>query len=166
MKNNSLDNYNKKIDEFENQIKIINKNDEKVTFLIVDDNSIINDSMKRLLNMVLDKENIEYEIIMLNDGFDILRILLTNMKIKENNLYIFTDENMDFLSGSDAISLVRVWEKMEKISKKINIISITCHEDPKIVNHILSKGADLVLAKPITKTLIKTTLKKYGLIKN
>jgi len=141
------------------------ENKEKVVIIIVDDNSIINDSMKRLLDLVLEVENIYYEVIMLNDGFDILRVLLTNKNIKENSIYIFTDENMDYLNGSEAISLVRLWEKMEKI-KKINIISVTCHEDPKIVNQIMSKGADLVLTKPITKSLIKTTLKKYGLLKN
>lgn len=119
--------------------------------------------MKKLIDMVLEGLNIDYEVILLNDGFDILRVLMTNKNVKENILYIFTDENMDYLSGSYAIELVRIWEKMEK-TKRVNIISITTHEDPKIVNQIISKGADQVLAKPITKSLIRTTFKNFGLI--
>lgn len=137
---------------------------EKIKILIVDDNTIINESIKKLVDITLNGEKINYEILMLNDGLDILRILLTEKN--NNNIvdYIFTDENMDYLNGSEAIALVRLWEKMNK-TKRSYITSITCHEDPKIVNNILSKGADQVLTKPMTKSLVKTTFKKTGLIK-
>ena len=88
---------------------------------------------------------------------------MNDNNLKDRIRFIFTDENMDYLNGSDAIRLVRLWEKKEKLNK-IYITSITCHEDPKIVNLILSKGADLVLTKPITKSVIKTTLKKFNFI--
>lgn len=147
-----------------NNIKKLN-NEEKILIIVVDDNSIINDSMKKLIEIVLNGKKILYEILMLTDGLDVLKFLLSDNDKKSSVRFIFTDENMDYLSGSEAISIIRIWEKAEKL-KNINIISITCHEDPKTVNHILSKGADKVLAKPITKSLVLSTFKTFGLIDN
>lgn len=141
-----------------------NYESDKYKILIVDDNHFINESLRKLLLNVIDEEHLDFDIIIGQDGFDILKSLLENEKKAHLYKIIFTDENMDFLNGSEAIKLLRIYEKKEKINH-INIVSITCYEDLKFVNFILSSGADMVLSKPISKTSIKNIFKKFGLLK-
>ncbi len=143
----------------------LSKNQQQKDFiLIVDDNHIISDSLKRIIKNILDEENLFIELIILQDGFDILKYFMGNEKKIEKIKCIFTDENMDYLNGSEAIKLIRILEKKEKFFH-INIISTTCYEDPKQINYILNSGADLVLSKPISKSSIKNTFKKFDIIK-
>lgn len=131
--------------------------------MIVDDNEIINSTNKRIINEILLDNDLDYKIVSGNDGYDIIRKVLNYEK--KNNLIkcVFTDENMDYLIGSEAISFIRKWEKVKKLSP-INFSVLTCHEDVNIINSIYSAGADNILTKPITKSSIKLIFKKIGLI--
>jgi len=129
----------------------------------VDDNQIICDTMKRLIKTVLDEVKSEIEIVTFQDGFDILKFVIENEKRLQNIKCIFTDENMDFMNGSEAIKLLRIFEKKEKFVH-IYVISTTCYEDPKQVNYILSSGADMVLSKPISKNSIINCFEKFGIL--
>lgn len=119
--------------------------------------------MKRLIKTVLDEVKSEIEIVTFQDGFDILKFVIENEKRLQNIKCIFTDENMDFMNGSEAIKLLRIFEKKEKFVH-IYVISTTCYEDPKQVNYILSSGADMVLSKPISKNSIINCFEKFGIL--
>ncbi len=103
-------------------------------------------------------------ILLGSDGLDIIKTVLNNDKNYNSIIKcIFTDENMDYFNGTEAIRFVRKFEQV-KNHKKTNIISITCHEDNKITDHIIKAGADLVISKPLTKSILLNTLKKIGFL--
>lgn len=128
--------------------------------LIADDNHLINDVNKKIIETCLKKLNADYEIILCSDGVDIIRNIL-NEKMKKSIKCIITDENMEFLNGSEAIKFVRNLESKNYLDK-IPIISVTSHEDKTIVNNILSCGANHVLSKPLT---ISSMINTFKLIK-
>jgi len=74
--------------------------------------------------------------------------------ISDDNIFddikiIITDENMEYLNGSEAIKIIRTIEQRKKCSKKL-IISLTCHEDLDITNNIKNSGADFIITKPLS----------------
>jgi len=104
----------------------------------------------------------DYDIVCVNDGIDILKIFLMN---ENNDIFklLITDENMDFMNGSDAIKIIRKIE-VSKNLKKLNIISVSCHEDHNIRDMILKSGAEFILAKPLSKPSIKSLIEKNKLL--
>ncbi len=78
---------------------------------------------------------------------------------------IFTDENMDYFNGTQAIEFIRKLEKIKNY-RKTQIVSMTCHENTKITDYIVEKGADYVLLKPLTKNMVLNIFKKIGFINN
>jgi CheY-like chemotaxis protein len=137
------------------QIDNITKKDK---ILVVDDDKLIRDNMKRMLGYIAGKLNLDYEIIEGSDGVDLVNMVLDDTK----NLikFIFTDENMTELDGSEAISRV----KDIKITNCIKVISITSLDDVYSVQRILDCGADRVLQKPARRTIVEEILKSYLLI--
>lgn len=149
--------------------KISNSNNsliivDKPIILIIDDNEIINHSNKKLFESLIKEQNLNYQIVLGSDGLDIIK---TALKYDKNyNLMIkgiFTDENMDFFNGSEAIKFVRNFEKTKNYQKS-KIVSITCHEDTKITDYIIKIGADCIVSKPLTKNILLNIFKKIGLI--
>lgn len=135
----------------------------KPIIMIVDDNEIINSTNKRIINEILLDNDLDYKIVSGNDGYDIIRKVMNYEKKNNSIKCVFTDENMDYLTGSEAISFIRNWEKAKKLNP-INFSVLTCHEDVNILKNIYNAGADNILTKPITKSSIKLILKKIGLI--
>ena len=76
---------------------------------------------------------------------------------------VFTDENMEYISGSEAIKILRNLEIKNKI-KQVKILSISCQEDISSVKIMLDSGADLVLGKPFSKALISNSLKDLKIL--
>jgi len=124
---------------------------------LADDNHIINNCNKNIISEILDESQRNYfKIICVYDGIDIVRLFFNN----ENNGFIkllITDENMDYMNGSEAIKIVRKIENMRNI-KKINIISLSCHEDYAFRDKIIQSGADFILTKPLTKQSIQSLI--------
>jgi len=134
--------------------------------LVIDDNDIINMSNKKIFETVIRENNLNLMIYLGSDGLDIIKTTLRYEKNYNSIIKgIFTDENMDYFSGSEAIKFVRKFEQVKNY-KKSKIISMTCHEDNKITDHIIKAGADLIMSKPITKNILLNMFKKIGLINN
>lgn len=121
--------------------------------MLADDNHIINDSNKRIVNGICKEKQLDLEIICCSDGMDILKFILDE-KIFGDVKLIITDENMEFLNGSEAVKIVRTIEERKKNKRKF-IISLTCHEDISMINYIKECGADMVVSKPLNKNKIK-----------
>lgn len=116
--------------------------------LVADDNHLINDVNKNIVEICFKKLNIDIEIILCYDGIDLVRNAL-NENINYNIKMIITDENMEFLNGSDAVEFLRKLESKFYL-RKIPCISVTSHEDKVIIDNILSSGMNFVLSKPLT----------------
>jgi len=132
----------------------------------VDDNEIINNSNKKIFETLIKDLQLNYNVVLGSDGLDIIKIALRHEK-NYNQIVkaIFTDENMDYFNGSDAIRFIRNLEKTKNY-QKTKIVSMTCHEDNKIIENIIKIGADCVMSKPLTKNMLLNTFKKIGLVGN
>ena len=132
---------------------------EKPKVLVVDDNEIINNSNKKLVSDILEEKGFEFEIVELFDGLEIIKYILNHQIDYQNIKFILTDESLDFMNGSEAISFIRKLEKLKKL-KPIKIVSSTCYENLLITENILNAGADMVLSKPVTKSQLIHILTK------
>lgn len=137
-----------------------NKANIKITpkILVVDDELLNRKCMKNMLKSINSELNIEFQIIEGSDGNDILNFLSSDW---DNDIkIIFTDENMEFTKGSQAIKFLRQFEENNN-KENITIISMTsCADDEEIVNNIIDCGADYVIMKPVSKEKIRNFIKK------
>lgn len=134
---------------------------DKHKIILIDDNEIINNSHRKIIDDILDKNISNYEIILGSDGLELIQIALN----LENNYQlidvILIDENMDYLNGSEAITFIRKLERIKNF-KRTKIISLTSHKDKKIYDFLLKNGGDYVIPKPVTKTALSQVLEKFG----
>jgi CheY-like chemotaxis protein len=146
-------------DALDNHHTIINKN----KILIVDDNLFINLSMKNSIEKLIQINNLNYELITATDGVDILNLIREDQA--QGNLIrcIITDENMEYLNGSQAIKLIRELEQQGKI-KPVNIITATYFEDEISKQYLLNCGAELILPKPFEPSDVESAFRQLNII--
>lgn len=142
-----------------NNPEIVNKIivSKKNVILIADDNHIINDSHKRIIEGICKEKKLEYEIISCYDGIDLLKYICDEAYF-DTIKFIITDENMDILNGSEVIKILRTIELRKKADRKI-IVSITSQDDMSILKFIQESGADAIFSKPLTKNKLMNYLK-------
>ena len=133
---------------------LINENSFKI--VVIDDHKFVRNSVVTLIKNVLNVLQINNsQIIEGCDGIELLNIVMND---KNNQIkYIFTDENMEFLNGSEAVRILRKLENGKKI-RKYPIVSITAFDDSETRNNILNSGVDSILSKPCTKNDIRKIL--------
>jgi len=131
--------------------------------MIIDDNKFINDSIKNLIDSIIREFHLDFKVIQGWDGVDLLKAVVEDQKHGNLIECVFTDENMEYMNGSNAIKILRDWEKRNKI-KNLKLFSITGQEDIQSYKHILSSGADSVLGKPVSKRLLINYFKDMKLI--
>jgi CheY-like chemotaxis protein len=131
--------------------------------LLIDDNHFINEATKNIICKVLKEAGSKIEIILGVDGADMIYHVIQDQYKGNEIKCIFTDENMEYINGSEAIKVIRNLEKTHKI-KFISIISTTGNEDSGIKDEIRKAGAQMVLNKPLSKSLIKGILKDLNII--
>jgi PleD family two-component response regulator len=136
---------------------------KKEKILLIDDNHFINEATKNVLSKVLKEASSKIEIIVGSDGADMIHQVIRDQSKGNEIKCILTDENMEYINGSEAIMIIRKLEKCHKI-KFINIISVTGMEDSRSSDEIKKAGAQLVLNKPLSKNVIKGILKDLNLI--
>ncbi len=137
--------------------------ERKEKILIVDDNYYNCESTKNILKKILNESSSEIEIIIGSDGADIIQYIIHDQSKGNEIKCIITDENMEYIYGSDAIKIIRNLESLNKI-KNVKIISLTGNEDLESTNKILKAGAQAVFTKPLTKLLLANALKDLNII--
>ncbi len=104
-----------------------------------------------------------FEVIIGSDGIDILSEIRADQN-KDNSIkLIITDENMDYLNGSEAIQLLANLVKNGKI-KPVDIISSTCHEDEQTKLLLANSGSKMQISKPVNKKELVNAFKQFKLI--
>ena len=144
----------KQIENF--NFSISNNDNFSFSIVVVDDNKLIRESTVNLVKKVFSTLNIvNFKVIEGSDGIDLLNIVRAD---KDNKIkYIFTDENMEYLNGSEAVKLIRKFEESKKIHR-YNIISITAFDDEGTRSNILKSGINSILSKPCCKSDINKYL--------
>ncbi len=99
-----------------------------------------------------------FQILEGSDGIDLLNILRNDSfgQIK----VIFIDENMEYLNGSETVSIERKLEEKKKI-KNYKIASVTAFDDVNTRENILKSGANTIISKPCTKSDITNVLSLF-----
>ena len=139
------------------------KSEKKRKILVVDDNHFVNQATVRVLKNVLKEAGVNFEIIVGTDGADIVHHVVQDQSKGNEIKCILTDENMEYINGSEAIRIVRNMESRQRV-KFVNIISVTSNEDSNIIQEIMRAGAQTVLNKPLTKSVLARVLKDYNII--
>jgi CheY-like chemotaxis protein len=125
----------------------------KLKVLIIDDCNLLRRTVVTLFNK-LEGFKDRYEIIEGADGIDILNIIKTDQKEGNKIVLIISDENMEYMTGSSAFSILRDLERNKKI-KKIKKFSLTAFSDEVSLNDIKAKGCDKIYNKPINYNNVK-----------
>ena len=90
----------------------------KEKILIIDDSEIIRKSVIKLFSQ-LKKFDEKYEIIQGSDGIDTLYMIKNDQMNGNKIVMIISDENMEFMQGSDSFKILTEFEKQKKICKRI-----------------------------------------------
>ena len=139
------------------------KSKKKGKILVVDDSHLVNEVTVRLLRKVLTEAGSDMEIIVASDGSEMVHNIIQDQYKGNEIKCIFTDENMEYLNGSEAIRIIRNLENRRKV-KFVNIISVTSNEEPYFIDEIKKAGAQTVLGKPLTKFVLARVLKEFKII--
>lgn len=131
----------------EKKLKIVNNHIKMYIILIADDHKYVRESLSNLIKKILRIKKIEnyFRIKEAKDGVDILHDVVKDQFQNNRIKCILTDENMEFLNGSETVKILRNLEKDKKI-KPICIASVTNYENPKQL--IGSVGFNRFLSKP------------------
>lgn len=146
---------------YKSKFEISNTNNNNMSYYIIiaDDNHLINSCNQRIIDGLMSELNLfEYEIIMVSDGLDVIKIFLNN-EIKDKIKLIITDENMDYFNGSEMIKFIRKVEKLTKLNP-INIAFVSSEDDSRHKDFLLACGADFVFTKPLSKKNVRISLEK------
>ena len=130
---------------------------EKINkIVVIDDHKIIRQNTISLISGVLATLEInDVEILEGSDGIELLYILIND---KSHQIkYIFLDETMEYLNGSDTVRIIRKLEADDKI-KNYKIVSLTAFDDTETKNYILNSGVNSIISKPCTKSDITSIL--------
>jgi CheY-like chemotaxis protein len=138
---------------------------EKEIIILADDNKFINDSHQNIIVSILNEMNIleKFEIIKVLDGYDILYLYL-NDSMRKRIRIIITDENMDFLNGSEAIKFIRNFEKLKKEAPKI-LISLSGNEVNSENEYFDKDEINYILNKPFSKNVCRKIISDLDLKK-
>ena len=131
--------------------------DNNFIIAVVDDNKLVRDTTVSIIKNVISMLNLtNFSIIEGSDGIDLLNLVRSdnNYRIK----FIFTDENMMYLNGSEAFRIIRKLEEDDKIHN-YKIISVPAFDDEETRNNIVNSGINTILSKPCSKSEILKILK-------
>lgn len=133
---------------------------KKDKILIIDDNKLLNDALKKVTLKVLTKFNkdINLEIIQGADGVDLLKEVSQERKSDGKILLVFTDKNMEYMNGCKAVEIIREWEKENKILKKIICGYSSANEFDN------DKNIDCIINKPCDENAMEKILRFCGVL--
>ena len=137
-------------------IRILKSLEKINKIVVIDDHKIIRQNTISLISGVLATLEInDVDILEGSDGIELLYILIND---KSHQIkYIFLDETMEYLNGSDTVRIIRKLEADDKI-KNYKIVSLTAFDDTETKNYILNSGVNSIISKPCTKSDITSIL--------
>jgi signal transduction histidine kinase/CheY-like chemotaxis protein len=128
--------------------------------VIVDDNAMLLSSLNNIIKKVLVNNNINnVQIFSGSDGIDLLKIIIDDQKGSNIVRCVFVDEFMDFMNGTEAIKIIREYEKLNKIRPLFVAKVSAMHFEQN------TDGVDMTLEKPVRDKQIQNVLKLAGILK-
>lgn len=142
----------------------ISRNPSKITDIILICDDIL--PMRRILKSILShipEVASKYTIKEVKDGIEILKSLIDDQKEGGRIKAVFTDENMEFMNGSESVRILRNLESLNKLRKCI-YFSVTAYDDDSTKQSIMRSGVNELLTKPISITTVYNVMTKHHLI--
>ena len=127
-----------------------NENNEKIYFCIVDDNNVVLNSVKTLINS-LNNRNIE--VIKAYDGVEALALFKIDFFLNKKIKYIISDQNMTMMTGVELLNLLKKYSSKENKAPKLFLSS----SDDANLKEFNLKGISF-LSKPISKKEIRNII--------
>lgn len=145
---------------------VLESQNNKRVILIVDDHLYIRESVKMLLNKILKDKNLleTFTIKEGNDGCNIITNIIYDQFDNNKIKCVITDENMEFINGSEAIKIVRNLQSQNKI-KPVIIASLSAFEDDLMKKVIQETGVDYILSKPCNESNLLKFFEKFNILK-
>ena len=152
-------NFKKEIIDFDSKNNSSNFSPDlnKRKIVIVEDDSIINDTIKTLMKKIFEVKNLDISIIQCYDGIDLLKEIIDDQKNGNLIDLIIMDENMEFMNGTQALTILNDLESKRK-AKIPYIVSTTTYQfSTKKMNFLKIKR---MLPKPIDRNSMVNVLKE------
>lgn len=142
---------------FQDDLKEISEIESKWKILVADDSIHIRKAISKILKEL---SNNCYEIIECSDGLDLINRLIEDQVNGCKVKFVFSDECMKFLNGSDAFRLIKKLQFEGKLSKidNLKLISITANDSNDVTDALRKSGADYVFMKPLQKSEVTELL--------
>jgi signal transduction histidine kinase len=128
--------------------------------VIVDDNAMLLSSLNNIIKKVLVSNNINnVQIFSGSDGIDLLKIIIDDQKGSNIVRCVFVDEFMEFMNGTEAIKIIREYQKLNKL-RPLFIAKVSAMHIER------EEGVNMILEKPVRDKQIQNVLKLAGIIKD
>ncbi len=128
--------------------------------MIVDDCISILNSLSKILIEILKESNSDIKVIKGKDGIDTLKFVYDDQFQDSSIKLIISDENMEFLNGSESFKILKKLEKSSKIKPiKFAILTSDLKND-----YYQSIGIDKIIDKKYDKNCFRYVLKDLSII--
>jgi hypothetical protein len=126
----------------------------------VDDCISILNSLSKILIEILKESNSDIKVIKGKDGIDTLKFVYDDQFQDSSIKLIISDENMEFLNGSESFKILKKLEKSSKIKPiKFAILTSDLKND-----YYQSIGIDKIIDKKYDKNCFRYVLKDLSII--
>jgi len=168
--NKPVRNKNKAKDSRDSSCKANNNKEEnckqdKNIILLIDDHIYVREAVSNIIKNILRKNHLldKFLIKEEKDGSDIIKNVIQDQFENNRISCIITDENMEFMNGSEAIKIIRNLEKNKKI-KPITVASCTAYEDEGTRDLIKKSGVDYIISKPCSERAMLNFFQEFRIL--
>lgn len=138
--------------------------ENKNYIIVIDDVSFVRNSIRKNLETIFLENKSPYKVITGSDGVDLLWYIVDDQRNGNRIKCVITDESMEFMNGSFAVSLLKGINEEGKIPELPILICSTGYSDDQMLSSLINCGFNEVIDKNPKKTILQSTLKKYDLI--
>ena len=119
------------------------------SILVVEDNKILRNSLIKSLKKCIYKLKMADKIDILEglDGIDIIKTIIDDQKNGNKVKLIFSDENMEYMNGSQSVKFINGLLKDNKIKHIPKTICVTGFEDEDNNKMLLNNGFNIIIEK-------------------
>lgn len=132
-------------------LEIVSKYNTKDYILVVDDNSLLRDTLVNRLQAIIKETQSNIIVKSGSDGVDIISHIIT---FQSENLLkcVISDEKMNYINGSAAIS------QLKGISKSLKFPLLICYTAMDETSDLIDSGFNMTISKSISKADLKALL--------
>lgn len=139
--------------------------EDSIVILVVDDNKFIRDALKNQILKSINTNGVKGEIIGCSDGIDIIQQIISDQKYGNRIKCVFTDECMEYMNGSEAVTKLKDFERQRKLKNLPKLVLVTAHTDDNITDSLKALGFDYVLQKSPQVNQIEQALRLLKILK-